>query len=306
MISSPISSPATVFGIPRLGRGDRVSERSASERSRLELRRFLRFHPQRLSALVYVPAQTAVRCKPSRDIRRLRSSAILRLSSLLVLITLAGCASALPGLEGAGTTPARKGDLMVGGASRLVFGSRDGISRQDAVAPGINPVAAGRVGLRRGLDLGVMASGTDGALTLRAERPLLPESTTRKLVLYGVRVYGGGVAAREAGDDRGYRLGVEIPVHYAIDIGGLYEGNVGLRASAEYLNVHAHQIEPQLEKEGLLLRIGPSIGFGLGLRRFYGLFEIQIGLEGRTGSVGREDGSVGGYILPAFALRVRP
>src|SRR5690554_3505210 len=176
MISSPISSPATVFGIPCLGRGDRVSERSASERSRLELRRFLRFHPQRLSALVYVPAQTAVwcrpprddanrratmqtaaqRCKPSRDIRRLRSSAILRLSSLLVLITLAGCASALPGLEGAGTTPARKGDLMVGGASRLVFGSRDGISRQDAVAPGINPVAAGRVGLRRGLDLGVI------------------------------------------------------------------------------------------------------------------------------------------------------
>lgn len=191
---------------------------------------------------------------------------------------------------------------MVGGASRLVFGDRQGISRQDAVAPGINPVAAGRVGLRRGLDLGLMASGTDGALTLRAERPLVPESTSRQLLLYGVRVYGGGVVAREEADDRGYRLGVEIPAHYAIDIGGLYEGNVGLRAAVEYLNAHA----PHAEKEGLLLRIGPSLGFGLGLRRFYGLFEIQVGFEGRTGSVGREDGRIGGYVLPAFALRVRP
>ncbi|NLE48591.1 MAG: hypothetical protein GX614_09330 [Sandaracinaceae bacterium] len=191
---------------------------------------------------------------------------------------------------------------MAGGAARIVFGDRAGVSRQDATAPGMVPVASVRVGLKRGMDLGVMASGTDGALTLRSERPMVPEGTTRKLLLYGMRVYAGGVVPREAEDDRGYRLGVELPFHYAIDIGGLYEGNVGIRASAEYLNVDA----PGLEKDGVLLRLGPSLGFGLGLRRIYGLFEVQIGVEGRTGSVGREDGRVGGYVLPAFALRVRP
>lgn len=245
----------------------------------------------------------------------LRSTAILRSSRhlfwLLALISLAGCASALPGFEGAGTTPTKRGDLMVGGASRIVFGDREGISRQDAIAPGINPVAAARIGIKRGMDLGVMASGTDGALTLRSERSLIPEGTTRKLLLYGARFYGGGVVAREDGDDRGYRLGVELPLHYAIDIGGLYEGNIGVRAAAEYLNVHtrgggAGSDGAGLEKEGLLLRIGPSLGFGLGLKRIYGLFEIQVGIEGRTGTIGREDGRVGGYILPAFALRVRP
>src|SRR5690606_22414850 len=83
----------------------------------------------------------------------------------------------------------------------------------------------------RGLDLGVLASGTDGALALRAER-VLSEASTRRVLLYGARAYGGAVVPRGDGDDRGHRLGVDFPLLYALDVGGLYEGFFGLRGGA--------------------------------------------------------------------------
>lgn len=189
----------------------------------------------------------------------------------------------------------------MGGAARIPLGGDTSIAAQDALAGGVNPVAAVRHGLRRGLDLGVLGSGTDGALALRAER-VLTEATTRKVLLYGARAYGGAVVARRAGDDRGYRLGVDFPLLFALDVGGVYEGFFGLRGGAELLRADG----AEGEKRGALFRLGPSLGFGLGLRRLHGAIELGVGVEARTGSLGRADGRVGGYLLPAFSLRLRP
>jgi hypothetical protein len=189
----------------------------------------------------------------------------------------------------------------VGAAARIPLGGGESITAEDALAGGIHPAAAVRHGLRRGLDLGVLGSGTDGALALRAERVLL-EGATRKVFLYGVLAYGGAVLAREEGDDRGYRLGIDLPLLLALDVGGLYEGSFGFRGGVEYLGVDG----AQGEKRGVIFRGGPALAFGLGLRRVHGMIELGVGVEGRTGSLGRADGRVGGYLLPALALRLRP
>lgn len=214
---------------------------------------------------------------------------------------LSGCASALPGFDGGGTTPGRRTDALLGGAARVPLGSGGQLTREDALAGGVTPAAAVRHGLRRGLDLGILASGTDAAFSLRAEHVLL-EGSTRRVFLYGARAYGGAIVARREGDDRGYRLGVDMPLLLALDVGGLYEGFFGLRAGLEHLSAESGVAE----KRGVVFRAGPSLGFGLGLRRVHGMIELGVGVEARSGSLGRADGRVGGYLLPAFALRLRP
>jgi hypothetical protein len=191
--------------------------------------------------------------------------------------------------------------VLLGAAARIPLASGEAITAEDALAGGVHPAAALRHGHRRGLDLGLLASGTDGAIALRAEH-VVNEGTTRKVVLFGVRAYAGAVVAREVGDDRGYRLGLDLPLLYALDIGGLYEGSFGLRGGVELLDVDG----AQGAKQGAIFRFGPSLGFGLGLRRVHGMIELGVGVEGRTGSVGAADGRIGGYLLPAFALRLRP
>jgi hypothetical protein len=192
--------------------------------------------------------------------------------------------------------------VLLGAAARLPLARGEVITAEDAVAGGVHPAAAVRHGLRRGLDLGLLASGTDGAIALRAEH-VVTEGSTRKVLLYGVRAFGGAVVARESDDDRGYRLGLDLPVLFALDIGGLYEGSFGFRGGVELLDVDGGA---QGAKRGAIIRGGPSLGFGLGLRRVHGMIELGVGVEGRTGSVGAADGRVGGYLLPAFALRLRP
>lgn len=222
-------------------------------------------------------------------------------SLALVLCLLSGCASALPGFDGGGTTPARRTDVLIGGAARIPLGGDEAITAGDALAGGLVPAAAVRHGIRRGLDLGVFGSGTDGALSLRKEH-VFQEDSTRKVLLFGGRIYGGAIVRRDDGDDRGRRLGLELPLLYALDVGGLYEGFFGLRAALE----HARVDGADGDKRGAVFRVGPSLGFGLGLRRVHGALELGMGVEARSGSLGREDGRVGGYLLPAFALRIRP
>lgn len=238
-----------------------------------------------------------------------------RLSLVLTAaFTLGGCAAALPALVGGSTTPTRRGDLLLGGAARVPFGelrepglvptggSRPG---RDARASGVVPVVAARYGLAHHLDLGIGASGTTVRAELRREHVLL-EDSTRPSFVYGVAPYVGLVEGRGPDGGRATRFGLDLPVTYAVELGGLYEVWLGVRAGAE-------GVRGQLGADGVREDVraqkvygGALFGVGLGFRRLHVLLELTAAYELWWGSHGATPLDRGGFVLtPAFALRFR-
>jgi len=233
---------------------------------------------------------------PGPQTRRLGQTLLL---ALLAAFTLEACAAAIPALGGGSTTPTRRGDVLVGGAARVPFGKlREPTSvptgesryRRDAQASGVVPVVAARYGLDHHLDLGLLVAGTTVRAELRREHVLV-EDSTRPSFVYGVAPYVGVV-------DGG---GSE-----AVDIGGLYEVWLGVRAGAEGVRGRLGLAGVPEDVRAQKLYGGALFGVGLGFRRLHVLLELTAAYEHWWGSHGATSLERGGFVLtPAFALRLR-
>lgn len=234
------------------------------------------------------------------------------------LFVVAGCAPASPAFVGGSTTPAHRADVGLGGAARVATGElRNGGAdatdasryREAAEGSGVVPAAYARYGLPNGFDLGVLAAGTLFRLELRKER-VLDEDTTRPSFVYGVAPFAGYVGPAEEGDGQGHRLGLELPIAYAVEFGGVYEAWVGARAAVE--RVHGDFFSDpgtggSLEgATGLGVRGGAVLGVSLGFRRVHTLLELTGSYERWWVEHAGQDLDRGGFVLtPAFALRIR-
>ncbi len=198
----------------------------------------------------------------------------------------AGCAPALPVLDGALPTPRDRGDVLLGGAVRLPLG--DELPEEPAAPGGVAPVASVRYGLGPHTDLGVMAVGSLGRLDVRHAIVLGDDGTTRVALTGAIAPYVGKV------HEGGLRLGGTVPLLFSIEVGGLAELWLGPRVGLERASSNA-------EGSTTGLSAGGVAGIGVGFRHFHALTEISVTHERRWGETDR----AGLVLTPAFGLRLR-
>lgn len=232
---------------------------------------------------------------------------------LLTLAALGGCATAVPAMMGASTTPKNRTDIGLGGAARVPLGElRDplvldpGASeyRYAADAGGVVPMAYGRYGLAENWDLGLMVSGTTVRADARYER-VLSDGTTRKALVVGMAPYGGWIPDRD-GSGRGGRVGFEVPFVFGVEIGGIYELWLGARGSGEYVFGDFQVAGSEQKASGAGVRAGPVIGMALGVRRIHALVELTAAYEYWFIDHAGASLNRGGFVLiPGFGIRLR-
>jgi len=233
---------------------------------------------------------------------------------LVSLLLSSACATAPPVLTGGSTTPHRRGDVLLGGAARVPFGAlrepavpvaSDGRYGRDAQAAGIVPVAAARYGVARDVDVGLVVAGSTARVELRREH-VLAEGTTRPSFVYALGPYVGVVDGGDSLGGRATRMGLDLPLTYAIDFGGVYEFWLGARLAAEL-------VRGRLARDGALEDVragkvsgGALLGLALGFRRLHVLLELTAAYERWWGDHGGRSVNRSGLVLtPAFALRLR-
>ncbi len=226
---------------------------------------------------------------------------------------LGGCATAMPAMTGASTTPENRTDIGLGGAARVPLGDlRDPVVldpgqsqyRYAADAGGVVPMAYGRYGIARRWDLGLMVSGP----TVRAEarfETVLRQGTTRSSLIVGLAPYGGWIPDRD-GSGTGGRVGFEVPFAYGVEIGGVYELWIGARASGEAVFGDFQVAGSRERASGGGVRVGPLIGMALGIRRVHVLIELTPAYEHWFIDHAGASLNRGGFVLiPGFGLRLR-
>ncbi len=233
----------------------------------------------------------------------------------IALVVLAGCAPAHPAFVGGSTTPAHRTDVGLGGAVRIATGDlrNDGVEstnasryREAAEATGVVPAAYARYGLPHHLDLGLLAAGTLFRLELRREH-VIEEGTTRPTFLYGLAPYAAYVGSKDD-DGQGHRLGLELPLAYAVELGGVYEIWAGARVAVERIHGEFFRSDAggQVGATGFGFRGGAVLGMALGFRRVHTLLELTAAYERYWVEHGGVSLDRGGFVLtPAFALRIR-
>ena len=234
----------------------------------------------------------------------------------IVLVSLAavsGCATAVPAMVGGSTTPKNRTDIGVGGAARVPLGDlKDPVAtdpgesdyRAAADSGGVVPMAYGRYGLSKTWDLGLMVAGTMVRLDARHET-LLRDGSTRSSLVVGIAPYGGWITDRD-GSGSGGRVGLEVPVTFGVDIGGIYEFWIGARGSGEYVFGDFRISGSNARASGAGVRIGPVIGMALGVRRFHALIELTAAYEHWFIDHAGVSLDRGGFaLIPGFGLRLR-
>lgn len=233
-----------------------------------------------------------------------------RALALLCLLWLGACAVAPPALSGGSTTPHGRADVAVGGAARVAFGDLrpvaapdpDGYAR-DAQATGIAPVVAARYGVGEHLDLGLGVAGGLARAELRRER-VLAEGSTRPSVVYGVAPYVGFAEGDPSG--RTTRFGLDLPLTYSVDFGGVYELWLGPRVGIEWVRGELPSGGTDGRVRAGKLSAGALLGLALGFRRLHVMLELNAAYERWWGEHGGASLRRGGLVLtPAFALRLR-
>lgn len=227
-------------------------------------------------------------------------------------VVLGGCATALPTFQGGSVTPRYRGDIAAGGAARLPFGdlrpSEDDAAQaafREADGGGVVPVAYARLGAADEMDIGLMAAGTTVRLDVRKER-VLEEDTTRRAFVYAIAPYVGFLPDRGEINGHATRFGVDVPLTYGLDIGGIYEAWVGPRLQLEGL-VGAFDDGGGNDQDTALfiLRTGGVAGIAAGFRRVHALFELSFAWEHQWGESGTRVSRGGLVLTPAFGLRIR-
>lgn len=232
---------------------------------------------------------------------------------LVLLAALGGCATAVPTMMGASTTPRHRTDLGLGGAARVPLGDlRDpavvdpGESqyRYAADSGGVVPMAYGRYGLAENWDLGLMVSGTTIRADVRYER-VLREGTTRTALVVGMAPYGGWIPVQDQSGSGG-RVGFEVPFVFGVEIGGIYEVWLGARGSGEYVFGDFQIAGSEQRASGAGIRAGPVVGMALGVRRVHALVELTAAYEYWFIDHAGTSLNRGGFVLiPGFGIRLR-
>ncbi len=195
------------------------------------------------------------------------NNALLFVRPALALLILAGCAPITPPIAGGSTTLAGRQDLAFGAGARIPLGHPGpALERPRA---GLSPVAAVRVGLPHGWDVGLVAAGPSGRLELRHETELRAGST-RAALIYGISGFAGHWEDHLGGG--GWRAGAQAPVIVGVDIGGLYEAWGGFLASFE------------ADEDARWLRGGVLFGLAMGLRWVHFWVELTVEHERAVGS----------------------
>jgi hypothetical protein len=236
---------------------------------------------------------------------------IRALAALAVASSLVGCAPAVPLLAGSRTTPARRGDVLVGGAVRAPLGTlrrseQPGETEAALVAlagrGGAAPVAAARFGLGETLDLGLTVAGGGANVALRLTVPLDDAGA-------GALLFGVAPGVRWSGADGLDGAGFDGDIYALVSrsVSGIYEAWAGLRAGVTAAaGSGALPGEGPRDASAFGVRAGAVVGRALGLKTFGGMFELAADYERYTGEVGGRRAAAGGFSLtPAFALRVR-
>lgn len=160
-----------------------------------------------------------------------------------------------------------------------------------------------RVGFSK-VDLGLYASPTGARVGVRREFSSV-EGTTRSTFVVGAAASFGVLRNdTDAIELEGARLGVEVPLLYGIDFGGLYEVWLGARVGAGVIRVgELAGTDVNLRgATGAFVRGGALFGFAAGFRRIHAFVELSVDYE-------RDflDGQNAGYfiVLPSFGLRYR-
>ncbi|MEM9072206.1 MAG: hypothetical protein AAGE52_27110 [Myxococcota bacterium] len=228
----------------------------------------------------------------------------------LLCLCLMGCVSAIPTVTGGSTTPKQRTDVALGGAIRVPTGDlrhggpSESRARATADAGGVVPVAVGRYGLTRHLDLGLMVAGSVVRLDLRGEFGVT-EGSTRSTWVWSIAPYGGYIGDRDDAGS-GARFGLDIPLAYAIDFGGLYDVWIGPRIGIEGIVGSYDQGTGRESASLVALRGGAMIGMAAGFRRVHAFLEVTVAWEQQWGSHDDLELDRGGVVLiPAFGLRVR-
>lgn len=219
-----------------------------------------------------------------------------------------GCAPAVPLLAGGSTAPRGRADVALGGAFRVPFGdlaadAGDGLAGSSP--SGAAPVAAFRYGVARGFDVGAVAAGATARIEGRYELVIV-EDSTRPVLLF---VAGPTIGALEGDGASGVRFGGEGAAMYALEIAGVYDLWIGVRAGIERVDGDAARGDEagtiaSLGATGV--RAGPVIGLATGFRRVHALVELSAFYESWSGEHGGANASASGFVLvPAFALRLR-
>ncbi|MBW2508618.1 MAG: hypothetical protein JRE81_08315 [Deltaproteobacteria bacterium] len=232
---------------------------------------------------------------------------------LVSAAALGGCATAVPAMIGASTTPNNRTDVGFGGAARVPLGELkdpavidpgDSQYRYAADAGGVVPMAYGRYGLADRWDLGLMVSGATVRAEVRYER-VLTEGTTRKALVVGMAPYGGWIAERDQSGGGG-RVGFEVPFAFGVEIGGIYEIWLGARGSGEYVFGDFQIAGSEQRASGAGLRAGPVVGMALGIRRIHVLVELTAAYEHWFIDHAGTSLDRGGFVLiPGFGVRLR-
>ncbi len=238
---------------------------------------------------------------------------------IALALLLTGCAAAEPLWTGGSTTPRRRGDLAFGGAARIVTSGlqverdedepgeldRGETEAAEFLQGGVIPVARARYGISRHFDLGLGASGTGARLELRHEWGVI-EDTTRPAWVGTLALFGGAlVRDRDEMRLRGARFGLEVPVAYGTDFGGIYDVWLGAVVGAE------GQLGPlgpdRANGSAWGVRAGGFFGIGAGFRRVHAFLELRADFEAWwVGFDGIETQLKTGLALtPSFGIRIR-
>lgn len=220
-----------------------------------------------------------------------------------------GCASTLPSWSGASTTPKKRVDLATGAAVRVPFGELRDVRRtpdesaygRDTQSGGVVPVAQVRYGFARGQDLGLLVAGATLRLDYRREFSAR-EGSTRPTWMVGVAPFAGALT----GDASGGRFGIEVPLLYGIDFGGLYDFWIGPRLRVEHIRGTFDLRGDAVQGHGTVLGGGFVLGLAAGFRRVHAFIEGSFEYEHAFVRHGELDRSRGGFVLtPSFGIRVR-
>lgn len=234
----------------------------------------------------------------------------MRLQLAMVGLVLMGCASAIPTATGASTTPKSRSDLGGGVAFRVPTGDlRDDEATESrvadaALAGGAVPFAYTRRGLTRHLDIGLMVSGTTIRAEVRGERGV-SEGSTRPAWTWAIAPYVGPTI-EDDDSGRGVRFGLDVPIAYGIDFGGLYDFWIGFRGMVEGLTGDFTRVDREQSAWVVAMRGGAMIGLAAGFRRVHAFVEVTVAWEQQWGEHGDLELDRGGVVLiPAAGLRIR-
>jgi hypothetical protein len=227
----------------------------------------------------------------------------------VALLALAGCGGALPLGHPAHVLSPGKTSLAAGVAGTVVLDSSTADSAssrlQDlSLAPEMSPWVAARAGLGAGFEGGLSASArairVDGRRSFETERLALSIGIGASALL----------AARPGGSDHAsgvYGGGFDVPILAGWrSSADLYAVWLGPRVGAELFagDLATGAGEPT-RASGRHLRFGGLAGLRAGLRRLYGVIEVEASYHRADGTLGAGPVSLTGFtVAPAGALVV--